>query len=135
MFGWTIIGVLGGGLIGAALGAGAGAIATKVTGVIGLSITKYSIIPIKKITLLGHLKTYRKFAKAVGAGTYHIANWLYNTLYQRGIEWSNNMTYLKDANSLGSQFVLYPEHVVKELKTLWMEIQYLIENGIPWFLP
>ena len=37
-------GIVGGGVIGGALGAGVGALVTKATGVIGLSITKYKFI-------------------------------------------------------------------------------------------
>ena len=38
----------------------------------------------------------------------------------------------KDANSLGSKFALVPDYIVKQERTFWQEIQYLIENGIPW---
>ena len=55
LIGWTTLGIVGGGIIGGALGAGAGALATKLTGIYGYSVTKYSIIPIKKITVLGHM--------------------------------------------------------------------------------
>ena len=52
-----------------------------------------------------------------------------------GIEWENNLLYLIDANSLGTNFVISPEFVVKSGGTLWNEIQYLISNNIPWIMP
>ena len=52
-----------------------------------------------------------------------------------GIEWENNLRYLIDANSLGTNFVISPELVVKSGGTLWNEIQYLISNNIPWIMP
>ena len=132
LVGWTALGVIGGGIIGAALGYGAGALITKATGLLGFSITKYSIIPVKNITVLGHFKTYRKIAKAVNAGTYHIPTFWYKHLQSIGKEWINNLQYLIDATSLGTQFVVAPEYVVLEDGTLWQEIQYLITNNIPW---
>ena len=135
LFGWTMLGVVGGGVIGGALGYGAGALITHFTGVIGVSITKYSIIPVKNITLLGHLKTYRQLAQNVGAGVYYIITPLYDYLKSKGFEWTNNLQYLIDANSLGTQFVISPEFVVLSDGTLWQEIHYLISNNIPWIMP
>ena len=135
LVGWTALGVLGGGLIGAALGYGVGALITHFTGVVGVSITRYSIIPIKEITLLGHYETYRQLAKSIGAGFYYILPRLYDHLKSMGIEWENNLQYLIDANSLGTNFVISPEFVVKSGGTLWNEIQYLISNNIPWIMP
>ena len=135
LFGYTMLGILGGGLIGAAIGYGAGALITHFTGVVGVSITKYSIIPVKKITLLGHYETYRQLAKNIGAGTYYILPHIYDYLKSKGIEWINNLQYLIDANSLGTQFVISPEFVVLSDGTLWKEIQYLISNSIPWIMP
>ena len=132
LFGWTMAGVVGGGVIGGALGAGVGALVTKATGVIGLSITKYSIIPIKGTTVLGHMPGYIGAAQATGSGYYLVSNGTYDKMVQKCVEWTNNMTYLKDANYLGSRFVLAPDFVVREGGTFWKEIQYLIENGIPW---
>ena len=132
LFGWTMAGIVGGGVIGGALGAGVGALVTKATGVIGLSITKYSIIPIKGTTVLGHMPGYIAAAQATGSGYYLVSNGIYDKMVQKGVEWINNMTYLKDANSLGSRFALAPDFVVREGGTFWKEIQYLIENGIPW---
>ncbi len=133
LFGWTMAGIVGGGIIGGALGAGIGAIVTKVTGVIGLSITKYSIIPIKGTTILGDMPGYIGAAQATGLGYYLISNKLWENL-DATQRWLNNMQYIKDANTLGSQFALVPDFVVKAGTTLWQEIQYLIENGIPWIL-
>ena len=135
LFGWTMVGVLGGGIVGALAGAGIGALITKVTGVVGFSITKYSLISVKRITLLGHFETYRELAKSIGAGVYYILPSLYEYLKSMGKEWTNNLQYLIDANSLGTQFVISPEFVVLSGGTLWMEIQYLISNGIPWIMP
>ena len=132
LFGWTMAGIVGGGVVGGALGAGVGALVTKATGVIGLSITKYSIIPIKGTTVLGHMPGYIGAAQATGSGYYLVSNGTYEKMVQKGVEWTNNMTYLKDANSLGSRFALAPDFVVREGGTFWKEIQYLIENGILW---
>lgn len=132
LFGWTMAGIVGGGVIGGALGAGVGALVTKATGVIGLSITKYSIIPIKGTTVLGHMPGYIGAAQATGSGYYLVSNGTYYKMVQKGVEWINNMAYLKDANSLGSRFALAPDFVVREGGTFWKEILYLIENGIPW---
>ena len=131
--GWTLLGVVGGGVIGGALGAGAGALATKATGIIGLSITRYSILPIKSITVLGHMPGYISAATATGSGYYLISNELWESL-DATQRWLNNMQYIKDAHALGSQFVLVPSKVVQAGFTFWKEIQYLIEHGIPWTL-
>ena len=134
LFGWTALGALAGGIIGAAIGYGTGALITKATGVLGFSITKYSIIPVKNVTVLGHFNTYRKIAKTVNAGTYHVSDFWYKHLRSIGKEWVNNLQYLIDATALGTQFVIAPEYVVLENGTLWQEIQYLITNNIPWIL-
>ena len=135
LFGYTLAGIVVGGIALGALGYGAGMIITKATGIIGFSITQYSVIPIKNITLLGHIETYRQLAKSIGAGVYHIPNIIYQYLKTRGIEWTNNLQYLIDANSLGTQFVISPEFVVRSDGTLWKEIQYLISKMIPWIMP
>ena len=132
LFGWTMAGIVGGGVIGGVLGAGIGALVNKATEVIGLSITKYSIITIKGITVLGHMPGYIEAAQLTGSGYYLVSNETYAKMVQKSVEWTNNMTYLKDANSLGSHFALTPDFVVREGGTFWKEIQYLIENGIPW---
>ena len=134
LFGWTMAGIVGGGVIGGALGAGVGAIVTKATGVIGLSITKYSIIPIKGTTVLGNMPGYIAAAEATGSGYYLVSNGTYDKMVEKGVEWLNNMTYIKDAHTLGSKFALVPDYVVQQGRTFWQEIQYLIENGIPWEL-
>ncbi len=72
-------------------------------------------------------------AQATGLGYYLISNKLWENL-DATQRWLNNMQYIKDANTLGSQFALVPDFVVKAGTTLWQEIQYLIENGIPWIL-
>lgn len=119
------------GIIRGALGAGAGALATKLTGIYGYSVTKYSIIPIKKITVLGHMPGYIGAAKATGAGYYLISDPLYESMTKTQ-QWANNLQYLKDAHKLGTQFVVAPDRVVSSAGTLWQEIQYLIEQGIAW---
>ena len=133
LFGWTMLGIIGGGLIGGALGAATGAIITKATGIIGLSITKYSIIPIKSMTVLGNMPGYISAASATGSGYYLISDQLWNSLSSEQ-QWANNMQYIIDANSLGSQFVLVPDKVVQAGSTFWKEIQLLISKGIPWIL-
>ena len=134
LFDWTMAGIVGGGIIGGALGAGIGAQVTKATGIVGLSITKYSIIPIKSVTVLGHTPGYIGAATATGSGYYLIPDKVYKSLQSTGQAWANNLQYLKDANTLGSQFVLAPDFVVRTGGTFWMEIQYLIEQGIAWIM-
>ena len=134
LVGWTALGIVGGGVIGGAIGAGMGALVTKMTGVVGLSITKNSIVAIKGTTILGHNPGYVEIAKQMGAGYYRISDPLYDTLKSKGIEWANNLQYLKDANALGSKFVLSPDYVVLQTGTFWKEIQYLVGQGIPWVM-
>ena len=131
--GWTMLGIVDGGVVGGALGAGAGALVTKATGILGLSITKYSIIPIKSVTVLGHMPGYIAAATATGSGYYLISDELWQSL-DATQRWLNNMQYIKDANALGSQFAIVPDFVVRASGTLWLEIQYLIQLGIPWIL-
>ena len=50
------------------------------------------------------------------------------------IGWANNLQYLKDANALGSKFILSPDYVVLQTGTFWKEIQYLVGKGIPWMM-
>ena len=133
LFGWTMAGIVGGGIIGGALGAGLGALVTKATGVIGFSITKGSIMSVKSVTLLGNMSSYTNLAGNVGAGYYHISRNLLkgaSNVYQ----WTKNLQYIKDAVSLGSQFVLAPDKVVGVGTMLWLELQYLIENGVSWIM-
>ncbi len=133
LFGWTMAGIVGGGIIGGALGAGAGALITKATGILGFSITKGSIMSVKCVTVLGNLPGYTEAARAVGAGYYHLSRNLLKgalNVYQ----WSKNLQYIKDAVSLGSQFVVAPDEVVKATGILIQEIYYLIENGISWIM-
>lgn len=133
LFGWTMAGIVGGGIVGGALGAGAAALVTKATGITGLSITKYSIIPIKSVTVLGNIPTYSSAAIATGSGYYQISTQLYNNLSSAD-RLANNLQYLADANSLGSQFAIIPEYVIKSGYTLWEELNYLIQNGIPYII-
>lgn len=37
----------------------------------------------------------------------------------------------EDANALGFQFAVVPDFVVRTGGTFWLEIQYLVEHGIP----
>ena len=134
LFGWTALGIVGGGVIGGAIGAGVGALITKATGVVGLSITKNSVVTIKGTTILGHNPGYVNIAKQMGSGYYRISDPLYDKLKGKGIEWANNLQYLKDANALGSKFVLSPDYVVLQTGTFWKEIQYLVGQGIPWIM-
>lgn len=70
-------------------------------------------------------------AGSSGAGYYLISEKLYNSLTPAQ-QWANNVQYLNDAHSLGSQFVIVPDRVVVAGTTLWQEIQYLVEQGIAW---
>ncbi|MDD2259455.1 MAG: hypothetical protein WC278_05750 [Bacilli bacterium] len=132
LFGWTSVGALGGGLVGGAFGAGAGALVTHFTGITGLSVTKYSITFTSKVTVLGHTPGYIAAAKATGSGYYLISDDLYNKLQLSNQGWSNNLQYLKDAHKLGTQFVVALDFVVRSGGILWQEIQYLVEQGIAW---
>ena len=131
LFGWTMLGIVGGGVVGAALGAGAGAIVSKITGVVGFSVTKYTILPIKSVTVLGKMPGYTKIAASVGAGYYSISKELVMKIGDYN-QYLHNMTYLKDANTLGTRFVVYADQVVQAGTGLWHEIHYLIANNIPW---
>ena len=133
LFGWTMAGVVGGGIIGGALGAGIGVLATQVTGVLGFSITKNAILSIKGVTVLGNMPLYVAHAQATKSGYYYLVKSLL-TGEKVSYHWENNLQYIKDAISLGSQFVLAPDEVVKAAGTLIKEIQYLIENVIPWIM-
>ena len=68
LFGWTVLGVFGG-----ALGARVGALVSKITGITGLSITKYSILPIKNTTVLGNMPGYIGAVQATGSGYYLVS--------------------------------------------------------------
>ena len=131
LFGWTMLGIIGGGVVGGAIGSGVGALITKATGIIGLSITKYSIIPIKGTTVLGSMNVYISAATATGSGFYSISEKLWDKLsvVER---WSNNSQYIYDAYSLGSKFILYSDKIPKQGSTLLEEIRYLVEHCIPW---
>lgn len=133
LFGWTVLGIVAGGVIGGGIGAGVGALLTYFTGVTGLSVTKYSILLTHKVTILGNVPTYTAAATATGSGYYEISTKLYNNLttLQR---WDNNLQYLKDAHKLGTQFVMFPDFVVKHGYTLWLEFQYLLENNMHYIL-
>ena len=129
LFGWTMAGIFGGGIIGGALGAGVGALIAKTTGFLGVSITRNTVLAIKGVTVLGHMANYADYAKNAGAGYFRCMETFF-TKYR----WEDNLQYIKDAISLGSQFVLVPDEVVKATNTLMKEIYYLIENGIPWIM-
>lgn len=130
LIGWTVVGTLGGGIIGGAIGAGIGALITNVTGIYGLSITKYYILPIKQVTILGHYG-YVATASSVGAGSYHISTKIYNSL-SASQRMANNIQYMKDAIKLGSKFEIVATKVINTSQMLFYEIQYLIEQGIQW---
>ena len=127
--GWTLAGVAGGAAIGAALGYAGASLYSSATGIVGLSITKYSIVPIKGVTLLGSYPLYKDSAILTNSGFYDIGKtWNNLTTAQRTL---NNSTYLADANKLGSQFAIFTGRVTTTATSLWEEIHYLIENGIP----
>ena len=67
-------------------------------------------------------------AQATGSGYYLVSNRVYEKMVQEGVERVNNMTYLKDANTLESQFVLSPNYVVLQSGTFWKEIHYLVSK-------
>lgn len=130
LVGWTALGIVGGGLIGGALGTGIGALITNATGIYGLSITKYYVLPIKQVTILGHYG-YVTTASSVGAGSYHISTKIYNSL-SASHRMANNIQYMKDAIKLGSQFEIVPIKIINTSQMLYYEIQYLIDQGIQW---
>jgi hypothetical protein len=131
--GWTAAGIVGGAVIGGALGYGAGALITHTTGVVGFSVTKYSIIPIKSTTVLGSMPGYISAAGATGSGYYLIDDELYYSM-EFSEKLYNNMTYIQDAYSLGSQFSVVPDTVVYEGSFLWYEIMYMVEHYIPFIV-
>ena len=133
LIGWTMLGVVGGAIIGGALGAGVGTAVSHFTGIVGFSISSHSVLPIKSVTVLGNMPGYISAAKATGSGFYLIKPELWESLSDVD-KLTNNLLYLKDAYSLGSQFVLAPDFVALSTKTLIHEIHFLVENNIPWIL-
>jgi len=129
LVGWTAVGIVGGATVGAAIGYTGAMLFTKATGIIGFSITKYSVVPIKGITVLGSYPIYKEAAIMTNSGYYDIGNtWEKLNQLQRTV---NNSQYLSDANKFGSHFIIYTDKVTKIAMALWEEIQYLLENGIP----
>ena len=129
----TTLGAVSGAVVGGALGAGGAALATKLTGVVGISITGAGVLPIKNITLLGTLDGYVAAANTIGAGCFNIPPNVYDAMADAE-KWANNAQYIDDAISLGSKFVIYAEKVVKDTSVLWNEVQHLIERGIAWIM-
>ncbi len=127
----TIAGVVIGGVVGAGAGVAGAAAATAITGIVGLSITSYHVLPIMGTTILGSYPHYIDAAKATASSFYSIPDSLWKSL-TADQRWTNNEQFMRDANALGSKFVIYSEQVVKTVKTLWKELQFLLENGIPW---
>lgn len=77
-----------------------------------LSITKYSIIPIRSVTVLGNMPVYIQAATATGFGYYLISQDLWERLPEAAST-ANNMQYLADANLSSSQFVVVLDRIIQ----------------------
>ena len=135
LVGYTALGVLGGGLIGAALGYGVGALVTKATGILGFSIFKGHIFTITQTIVLGHYG-YTDIAKSLGYGYYEISQDLYNSL-NAAERWAMNSQFLDDCTELGANFLVEATRTISatyngNISYLYYEIQYLLEKGYVW---
>jgi hypothetical protein len=130
----TTLGAVCGAAVGGTLGACGAAVVTKLTGIVGFSVTRVSILPIRNLTLLGNMPGYVDAANVVNAGFYQISEKVEQSL-PVAQQVANNAQYLEDAYALGSQFILSPDKVIEVGKRFWMEVQFLMDNGIPWIMP
>ena len=135
LVGETVAGALGGGIVGGLLGYGGGALFSSATGILGWSITQYSVLTVKAVTILGPMPLYIEAAKSVKEGFYFIDPKLYKSLSAE-VRWGNNRQYILDAASLGTHFVLLlPDFVFRDelntISTLYLEIQLLVQMLIP----
>ena len=133
LYGLTALGALGGAVVGAIVGYVTGAFVTEVTGIVGFSVTKYYVLPINSITVLGSFPAYLNVSNYIGASAFDIDTNLYD-LWGPVLQWANNIEYISDAIKLGSNFVVTGLRSANPASALWKEIEYLIENGILWEL-
>ena len=131
LFGLTALGALGGAVVGGIIGYVAGSMITEITGILGFSITKYYVLPIKAITVLGSFPAYLNVAKYIGASAFDIPKEVYFSL-DLCEQWKLNATFLNDAITLGSEFAVTGIRAAKPTSALWDEIDFLIEHGIDW---
>ena len=124
----TILGIIGGAIIGAIIGYIAAPYVIASTGFLGYSLTADNIYTINSMTILGNNPDYLKAAKTLGAGAFEFPL----NFAPESIIWSNNVQYISDAYKLGSQFEIVATRVLDNSRWLWKEIQYLMENNIPW---
>ena len=117
--------------MGGIIGYAAGSVITEFTGIVGLSITKYYVLPIKAITVIGSNPAYVNLAKYIGASAFNIPEEIYLSLNPCE-QWKLNATFLNDAITLGSEFVVTGIRAAKPTSALWDEIEFLIEHGIDW---
>lgn len=89
LVGETVAGALGGGIVGGLLGYAGGAIFSSATGILGWSITQYSVLTVKAVTILGPMPLYIEVAKSVNAGYYLISDPLWEQLSDTA-KWYNN---------------------------------------------
>ena len=135
LLGWTMAGASGAGIIGVVLGAGAGALVTKATGILGFSIFKGHIFTITQTIVLGHYG-YTDIAKSLGYGYYEISQDLYNSL-NAAERWAMNSQFLDDCTELGANFLVEATRTISatyngNISYLYYEIQYLLEKGYVW---
>lgn len=131
LFGLTALGALGGAVVGGIIGYVAGSVITEFTGIVGLSITKDYVLPIKAITVLGSNPAYVNVAKYIGASAFNIPKEVYLSLNPCE-QWRLNVTFLNDAITLGSEFAVTGIRAARPSSALWDEIEFLIEHGIEW---
>ena len=135
LFGWTMAGIVGGGIIGGMLGAATGAIVTKVTGILGVSIIKGNVFVVTKTMVLGHYG-YTSLGASLGYGFYEISDDLYYRMNDAQ-RWSMNSQFLQDCSNLGANFIVEPTRVIAptyngNISYLYYEIEYLIKRGYQW---
>lgn len=135
LFGWTIAGIFGGGLICGALGASAGALISKITGILGFSIIKGNVFIITKTMVIGHYG-YVALGSSLGYGYYQISDDLYNSM-TNAQRWAMNSQFLQDCSNLGANFIVEPTRVISpiynnNISYLYYEIQYLLDKGYQW---
>ncbi|MDE6947142.1 MAG: hypothetical protein K2P14_08170, partial [Anaeroplasmataceae bacterium] len=126
----ALLGVVGGGIVGGALGAGAGYSVSTLTGIKGLSFIGGHVFLIKDTIALGHFG-YVAIAGEFGFGFYQISPAEYEamTIAQR---WAMNSKFLDDCAKLGANFAVFPNRTIGPDSTLYAEINYLLELGYQW---
>lgn len=125
-----MLGVVDGGIVCGALGAGVGYSVTALTGIKGLSFIGGHVFLIKDTIALGHFG-YAAIAGESGFGFYQISTTEYESMtdVQR---WAMNSQYLDDCAKLGANFAVFANRTIGPDSTLYYEVNYLLELGNQW---